>query len=32
MILKILHDFFKYENDSLSTEDDDLEKVSNYFI
>ena len=32
VIQKILHDFFKYENNSLSTEDDDSKKVSNYFI
>jgi len=32
VIQKILHDFFKYENNSLSTEDDDSKKVSNYFM
>jgi len=26
VIQKILHDFFKYENNSLSTEDDDSKK------
>jgi len=32
VIQKILHDFFKYENSSLSAEDDDSKKVSNYFM
>jgi len=31
-IKNILHDFFKYRSNSLSTEDDDSKKVSNYFM
>ena len=32
VIQKNLHDFFKYENNFLTTEDDDSNKVSNYFM
>ena len=32
VVKKILRDFFDYENSSLSKEDDDSKKVSNYFI
>ena len=32
VIQKILYYFFKYENNSLSTENDDSKKVSNYFM
>ena len=32
VLKQILRDFFQYENISLSKEDDDSKKVSNYFI
>jgi len=32
VIQKILHDFFKYENNSLSTEDDDSKKIYDIFV